>query len=373
MQGTVVERSASSNQMSLESSKSQISFDVDAELRNLFMEFSTPQAPHEFDPSVVSDYVPSEPETFAFAALQRHDRQHGVKHYRLPSVSSFTFPKYPTSDENDPNMPTELVPVPIGQSFESKVFGLEKDAVPAAIRFPLTPNLWTLPIVDAPAGIKPQSLLIRPVAAAFPVSTTTHPAGGNSTQSHPIPALSPSRVTIKLPSRAQNGAPPPPLSFTPSQPSSDYCAPQDNAKKRKALNPPAPRNPKKSTVVSRPLLPAPARPRKPVLPCGIDECPEIFDDETNLNRHQQRHLRSRQRSSCTGCPTVCATPEELQKHIAQSPQCTSENAVRILQAFYLQPEIIAINPAKATQSELMLYWAQFVQMVTFQISQKYCT
>ncbi|KAJ7034758.1 hypothetical protein C8F04DRAFT_1395310 [Mycena alexandri] len=375
MQATVVERSIfgdSSNEMSVESPKSQNIIDAEAELYNLFIKFHTSLgAPHEFDTSVINDYVPSEPETFASAALRRHDRQHGVRHYRLPSSSSFTFPKYPTLNENEPNMPMGLVPVPTRQSFESKVFGLEKDEAPPVIRFPLTPNLWALPIVDAPVGIRPQSLLIRPTAAAVSVSVATHPAGGNSAQSPPTPTLSPSRLTIKLPSRAQNGAPPPPLSFTPSQPSPDYCAPQDNVKKRKALNPPAPRNPKKSTVVPRALLPAPDPPRKPALRCGIDGCSETFDDQTNLHRHQQRHLRSRQRSSCAGCPAVYGTAEELQTHLAQSPECTSENAARLLQAFYLQPEIIAINPATATQNELMGYWTQFVQMVTLHISQKY--
>jgi hypothetical protein len=44
--------------------------------------------------------------------------------------------------------------------------------------------------------------------------------------------------------------------------------------------------------------------------------------------------------------------EDLHGHLSHSAGCTTEKAAQLLQTFYLQPEIVAINPAGATQKEL---------------------
>ncbi|KAJ7902673.1 hypothetical protein B0H14DRAFT_1142827 [Mycena olivaceomarginata] len=219
------------------------------------------------------------------------------------------------------------------------------------------------------------SLPLRTLQSCIPLPPATPATKAIVAQPNSRPA---SRPTIPLLLRVlQNDRPPlpPTSSRSPSSSSfaseSDYSAPGDDGDatggtKRKAVNPPSYHPAKKSSLASEPdAPPAPSRPAaKPApLKCGIDACPETFPNKRALQRHQQRHLHSRQRISCSGCPAAFGRVEDLHAHLAHHAPCTTENAARLLQMFYLQPEVIAINPAAAAQKDLMGYWRRFLEVV----------
>ncbi|KAJ7186730.1 hypothetical protein C8R46DRAFT_1206741 [Mycena filopes] len=341
MQTTVVDRPVSGVMSSELAPKPQNLLDAEAELYRLFLTYMPPDVQYEFNPAVLHPFVPKTDPEFCTSAVQRHDRQYGVTHYRIPS-SGFSLPQYPTSDQKDPYFMMGLVPIAPPPSFASQVFAFDPDDVPEVTVCTPAPNPWTFPIEDVPVGITPQSVLIRPI----PPPISSRPASGQAPQPRPIAAASPSRPTIKLPAHAQTSATAPrSLAPSPSHPPSDYySAPQGgNAKKRKPLNLPVPRSPKKS-VVARALNPPSARPRKAL-------------------------VHSRQHVSCTGCPAVFGAAPGLQIHLTNNAHCTSRNAAQVLQAFYLQPEVIALSPS-TPQDELMAYWEAFLGAVAVHVAQQ---
>ncbi|KAJ6589117.1 hypothetical protein B0H19DRAFT_231059 [Mycena capillaripes] len=255
--------------------------------------------------------------------------------------------------------------LPVKQSLESKIFGYDKDDAPPATLYRAPPNPWMFRVADSPLGINPQRLILRRATAPLNPSDVTVVARS----SNPCPAPT-SRPTIPLPLRAKHNSVPLAWSAPSTQSSSDYAVLQGSGNKRKALNPPDPRPQKKSPLVSHSPLTAPTRPQKSALHCGIDGCAESFANKTNLQRHQQRHLHSRQRIHCSGCPAVFVRMEHLHAHLSHSAGCTSESAAQLLQSFYLQPEIRAINPTTASQTDLMAYWRRFLEVATVHIAQR---
>ncbi|KAJ6510402.1 hypothetical protein C8R45DRAFT_387744 [Mycena sanguinolenta] len=331
---------------------------ADAELHSLLMSLYTHRpCVFEFDPSTVKDYVPNAtPEThYSVAALRRHDQQYAVKHFRPSPSTTFPFAKYPPNENGHVG---GMTPLPVKQSFESAIFGCPNNAPPPTILYCPPPNPWKAPLVDAPPSICPQRTL----------KSSTYVDLAQSSK-RPATTKSLSRPTISLPPRAQQQAlhnlGSLPASSTQAPSSSDYSEAAGNGNnKRKAVNPPSHRPPKKSLLAPMPPPPPPSRAPKPApLKCGIDACPETFRTKQMLQQHQQRHLCSRQRISCSGCPAAFGRMEDLQTHLTHSAVCVTQNAAKLLQLFYLQPEVIALNPAAAPQNELMGYWRRFVVAV----------
>ncbi|KAJ6482153.1 hypothetical protein C8R47DRAFT_585700 [Mycena vitilis] len=260
---------------------------------------------YEFDPSAVTDWVVEPPTTVYFTVLRRLARQHRAEQ---------------------------------GPSFEYKIFGANKEDAPPTLLFPVPPDPWSLPIIDAAPAISPWRLPLRPATFSRPI--------------------------VPLPLRAQTKSAPL-LRAAPAQPPPDYTAVQ-GSNKRKAVNPPAPRPvKKKSPLGSNPPQTAPTPATAPAsLMCGIDGCREVFSDTTNLRSHQQRHLQSGQRVNCRGCPATFASMGELHTHRSYSPLCATENAPRALQMFYMLPEVLAIKPATAPQQDLMVLWRRFLAAIS---------
>ncbi|KAF7329025.1 hypothetical protein MVEN_02532600 [Mycena venus] len=380
---------------------------ADAELyRFAMMLFTQQPCLLEFEPSTVNDYyVPdANPETSYTAALRRHDQQYGVKHY-LPSPSSkLPFAQYPSESKDNHNERSGVGIIPLfrKESLEARIFGSDReDAPPPAVRYQKLPDPWKVPITDAPLAINPQRTLktwanvrtivmqssdsrpapvqssSRPIiplplraqrnGVPLPSLPPTQPSSGYSGPGS-VPIQSSSRPTIPLPHRSQpNGVPLPRSSL--AQSSSDYSEGQGNGNKRKALYPPAPRPEKKAASI--PVVPpsafhppAPSRPPLKSVPhkCSVDLCPETLPNKQAPQWYQQRHLHSRQGTRCSGCPLAFACAEDLQMHLRYNADCTTEIAPQLLQMFYLQPEVRAINPAVAPQSELMAYWRRFLEV-----------
>ncbi|KAJ7471792.1 hypothetical protein FB451DRAFT_307493 [Mycena latifolia] len=326
---------------------------------------------HGFDTSMVRNFVPEKPtETYCSAALLQHDRHHGVKYY-LPSLSSqFPFPMYPSIDAEA----TEgLVLLPAKYSFESKLFGWDKDDPPLFDPpAPPPPSPWTLPIADAAFMINPRSLLLAIPPTTRKPATVPSPADILAGFVDPLlfedfdppaaPPKSASRPRMGLPPRVAQlrGVPSrPPAS---AQPAPDYSTAPGSGKKRKAVDPLAARAPKKAQPAR--LLEASNQPSKPrPLVCGIGQCPDTFADKASLLQHQQLHVHAHHRFRCTGCPAGFAQLEDLNVHAALNMSCRSENAPRILQMFYSNPKVVAMNPENMRQNDLMAFWRQFVQAV----------
>ncbi|KAJ7119460.1 hypothetical protein C8R44DRAFT_877888 [Mycena epipterygia] len=317
--------------------KTQRQFEADVEFFKVVAKFDTYQTVgsenHGFNASLVKDYMPHQTsETYRDAALLNHDRHYGVKHY-LPSPSSkFSFAQYPSIDETL-SIRNHLIPLPAKYSFESAIFGWDKDDAPLfdpPARDYVPPNPWALPIVDAPPTICPS--LLQSNWKPSPVKYNTRP-------------------TIRLPSRAQQKPTPLPSSTFP-QSASDYSAVLTDENKRKALNPPAPRDAKKAT---------PTTPVKAYASCR--GCPQRFDSKESLQLHQQLYRHDRNRILCTGCPAQFPQTENLRAHLARNAGCTSEGAARRRQAFYHSPKILALIRGGATQKDVMAFWRHYLQYI----------
>ncbi|KAJ7216968.1 hypothetical protein B0H12DRAFT_340883 [Mycena haematopus] len=339
------------NDASVQALQPQKLIDADAELHSFLVTLYTQRrCLFEFDASTVKDYVPSAiPETHYSSALRTHDRQYGVRHFLSPSAK-FTFPKYPSNENEEAG---GMVPLPAKQSFECRMFGCDKDnAPPPTVRYRVPLNPWKFPLVDAPPGICPQKTLKSSSDVGI-VQSSDH---------RPAPTKSFSRTAKSLPLRALRSEVSLLSSISAQSSSSDYSEALGNGKgnkrKRKAINPPSHHPQQKSPL-------APSRVAKSaVLKCGIDACRQTCRTKQALTQHQ-RHLHSapRQRISCSGCPVAFGRMEDLQAHLTYSTGCTTLEAARLLQAFYSQPEVIAIDLAVAPQNEVMGYWRRFLTAV----------
>ncbi|KAJ7629367.1 hypothetical protein DFH06DRAFT_718874 [Mycena polygramma] len=298
---SAVLHSVASSSLSVQPPKPQQILETEMELRQFYaMLYGFGPCRYEFDPSAVNDWVVEPPTTVYSTVLRRLARQHRAEQ---------------------------------GPSFEYKIFGCYKEDAPPTIISPVPPNPWSLPIIDAPPAISPWRLPLRLATSSRPI----------------VPLLL----------RAQPKSAP--LSWAASaQSPPDYTAVQ-GSNKRKAVNPPAPRPVKKSPLGSNPPQTAPA---PAPLMCGIDGCREVFADTTNLRYHQQRHLQSGQRVSCSGCPATFGSMEDLHTHLSHSPFCTTEYAPQVLQRFHLQPGVIAMNPAAASQQDVYVV-GRVVLFLTF--------
>ncbi|KAJ7645839.1 hypothetical protein B0H17DRAFT_1215869 [Mycena rosella] len=306
---------------------------------------------NRFDTSMVADYL-------ADRNNETHDRRHGVRYYKPSPSYKFPFPKYPSIDEANKN----LIPLHVDPSFESRLFGRDKDEFDSSTPDYVPPRLgpWTLPIVDAPSTITPRALYLRaprslkPAAIPSPADILAgfiDPSLSEKSHRDPPPTNLPSlRPTIALPSRVQQLRVAPSLPPASAQSASDYSGVLGNGK-RKAVNSPAPR-PQKKPQSARPFQVSNNPPKPSPFICGIDQCPDAFDSKESLQRHRQLHVPSGHRFRCTGCPAVYAQLQDLHVHMAHDASCTSELAARRLQMFYLHPTIIARNPATLAQKDL---------------------
>ncbi|KAJ7159859.1 hypothetical protein C8R43DRAFT_993850 [Mycena crocata] len=359
--------------------------DADAEIRKLLGKLNAYETVgsenHGFDVSMVKPYVePNEaPMSPYYAALLNHDRQHGVKQY-LPPIGSdlpvpsegsgFLVPIYPLTDKNW-CFHQNYIPVPATPSFESKLFGWDKNDPPIFDTLGgrrVASDPWTVPLSNAAPTIDPRQLTVgRPspidlhrqnFAAVMPPARSTQAAkmpeiplrATNSRRWNPAivappvisgdlqfvqastPLVIPLRPIVPLPSRLTQQIPlrpSPPITSTPSAPQQrplDYHAPTGG--KRKASNPPAETPPVKR-VASSPQRqdPAPTRikdPRqRPKPPPGLHRDipaqqmlhipprqPEIhLSQQSELYLPARQHLSSRQpeSNSRASCPGCPAT------------------------------------------------------------------